>query len=112
MDRFKFRVWIEQDNRWYARGRTLEIWEVPSDNSGFYTIEQCTGLKDKNGKLIFEGDLVGVYADGAEKAYHPSIQVIWSDRYAEYICQASNSLGHYISLYYNIEIIGNIHEVK
>lgn len=33
------------------------------------TICQCTGLRDKNGKLIWENDIVGLYNENKEKRY-------------------------------------------
>lgn len=71
------------------------------------TIGQCTGLKDKNGKLIFEGDICQYETGGICYIY-------WNDEQANFDLKGVNY--GYVSLIFDIysacrmEIIGNIHD--
>lgn len=108
-NRFKFRVWDCAEERyddgfvldpdgvlWYAQmGVDDEI-----SNKDQYLVEQCTGLKDANDKLIYVGDIVECDGDCFEVV--PS----------KYGFAFEDHLGwrHYKLLEMeNVAIVGNIH---
>lgn len=87
---------------------------VLGGGNGRYEIMQYTGLKDKNGKEIYEGDIVywkpvdwvtnpktitgEVFWDNSSLAFH----VLFSDN--DYSCKRWDFLGNHY------EVIGNIYE--
>ena len=124
-DRFKFRHWDKQVNKMRYGDIQLGSNGIPfiispelpmlvQDIEDVITM-QCTGLKDKNGKLIYEGDIVKFYFD-RDKV----IGVIaWDNEHQVgfYVNTTDYFKDKYITNYdflcgFNYEVIGNIYENK
>ena len=66
------------------------------------TVGQFTGLTDKNGKKIFEGDIVRVDKDG------DIFEIMYCER--GYFCANNDAWWEFIDELGKIEVIGNIHD--
>lgn len=85
------------------------------------TICQCTGLKDKNGKMIWENDIIkyhfgNVYAQIRYGAYQSCFDSQKTEHIGFYVDWSENrnyrkDLGYWINMV-NAEVIGNIFDNK
>ena len=120
-DRFRFRVWDIEFKKYYPASDFC-IEDLQESGNGII-VEQCTGLEDENGKLIFEGDKVRMtefYFDGCGESERNFVgYVMWNK--GEFVLSKNPEKPEYeneteiiphISWGHSFEIIGNIHEVE
>ena len=133
-DRFRFRVWnikekemiynaeiaydgMNYNTEWKIGNNTNDGWV---DCFGYYLdyehedyeIMQCTGLKDKNGKLIYEGDILGGTYGNLDIFYCPQCMQ-FELHCKDYGCMGCNGDVHWCEVVEDnneLEVIGNIYE--
>ena len=112
MRTIKFRVWDKKDKKWLEYGFLGFDGELLMDNVGggletHEKIKDCViqsfiGLKDKNGKEIYEGDIVQTQGvDNWEVIFRKGC-----------FCYKTGERQYHIFNEKEVEIIGNIYENK
>jgi len=114
MKTIKFRAWDVLNSKWFD-----DIFAVGHSDEGNYVIdldrwvyfeptviiEQFTGLLDKNGKEIYEGDIARCCYPNDLQPYIGAV-----DYYTESACYALSGYEALLQHFDEITVIGNIHE--
>jgi uncharacterized phage protein (TIGR01671 family) len=121
MREIKFRIWDKKDKKMYGvinltppkeKNYSSKIWIEVNNNT---ILQQFTGIKDKNGKEIYEGDIVTQHHLKAECFGEINYEIIY---YQEECCFEMATLSDYTKERYltplrkgiELEVIGNIYE--
>lgn len=107
---------------WYKKGKTMTtsgfhlthkgeiLFAVPVEQNDFILM-QYTGLEDKNGKEIYEGDIIKFDFDYSNKTFNGIVYYSGACFYANDGCSSGHlTLGHLIDNKRNVEVMGNVHE--
>lgn len=130
MREIKFRVWDKSDSRMItAANCQISFCGSIMSNAGYdvsdsYILMQFTGLKDKNGVGIYEGDIVKFTQHRAYNEGSFVGKIVFDNKYASFGIIKNNSfikdyIEHFsefhdidIDLLSYLEVVGSIHETQ
>jgi hypothetical protein len=107
MREIKFRVWDKVHKTFDVPGALInaQTGQVSATNPKDFDVQQFTGYKDKNGTMIFEGDICEWHGQG-NLIYSNRFKITWDHR------RGAWSLGACLNPIDmpSVEVVGNIHE--
>lgn len=113
----RFRVWDAELKEWradfyiYSDGTLCyQEWDsVCEAKGGRYLKVASTGQKDKNGKLVFEGDIISIDPESPALAIIEYVAPSWCHHYLKWDETLPLPLLDKLTLKYS-HVVGNIHE--
>ena len=110
MREIKFRAWNVLDKKMLNWGDIFHLpaWEIfpGTPEQRPFNIMQYTGMEDKNGREIYEGDIIK-YDDAGGEAHTQVVR--YDDEMGAFGCDRGALMDHFNCMW-EIEVLGNIYE--
>jgi len=118
MREIKFRIWNVDTNCWLTKIALLQDISCGrynlfvNKNLNNIIIQQYTGLKDRNGQEIYEGDLINFSWQAGYKEFYDdkNQEVFYNDESASFVFGKDKSCMLDRVVYNTLEVVGNVFE--